>query len=61
MLVRVKKYRSYRGTVNKIAPNILARHFQADLDLFNGEIITYTVGLRPVYSSQRCFIRRSTV
>ncbi|MCY7631442.1 DDE-type integrase/transposase/recombinase, partial [Bacillus altitudinis] len=60
---------------NKIAPNILARHFQADrpnekwvtditefklfgqklylspiLDLFNGEIITYTVGSRPVYS-----------
>ncbi|MEF3087974.1 IS3 family transposase [Bacillus altitudinis] len=74
-MVRVKKYRSYRGTVNKIAPNILARHFQADrpnekwvtditefklfgqklylspiLDLFNGEIITYTVGSRPVYS-----------
>ncbi|TCP60085.1 transposase InsO family protein [Baia soyae] len=28
-LVRIKKYRSYRGTVGKVAPNILARNFQA--------------------------------
>ncbi len=29
-LVRMKKYRSYKGTVGKIAPNILNRNFQAD-------------------------------
>ncbi|TCP60004.1 transposase InsO family protein [Baia soyae] len=28
-LVRIKKYRSYRGNAGKIAPNILARNFQA--------------------------------
>ncbi|HFO0449283.1 TPA: IS3-like element ISBth10 family transposase [Bacillus paranthracis] len=74
-LVRMKKYRSYKGTVGKIAPNILNRNFQAEkpnekwvtditefklfgeklylspmLDLFNGEIITYTIGPRPTYS-----------
>lgn len=74
-LVRMKKYRSYKGTVGKIAPNILNRNFQAVkpnekwvtditefklfgeklylspmLDLFNSEIITYTIGSRPNYS-----------
>lgn len=74
-LVRMKKYRSYKGTIGKIAPNILERNFHAEkpnekwvtditefklfgeklylspiLDLFNGEIITYTIGSRPVYS-----------
>ena len=74
-LVRMKKYRSYKGTVGKIAPNILDRNFKAEkpnekwvtditefklfgeklylspiLDLFNGEIITYTIGSRPTYS-----------
>ena len=74
-LVRMKKYRSYKGTVGKIAPNILERNFTAEepnekwvtditefklfgeklylspvLDLFNGEIITYTIGSRPTYS-----------
>lgn len=74
-IVRMKKYRSYKGTIGKIAPNILDREFQASkpnqkwvtditefklfgeklhlspmLDLFNGEIITYTVESRPVYS-----------
>ncbi len=74
-LVRMKKYKSYKGTVGKIAPNHLDRQFTADapnqkwvtditefklfgeklylspiLDLFNGEIITYTIGLRPTYS-----------
>jgi len=71
----MKKYRSYKVTVGKIAPNILNHDFQADkpnekwvtditefklfgeklylspmLDLFNGEIITYTIGSRPTYS-----------
>lgn len=71
----MKKYKSYKGTVGKIASNILDRNFTADtlnkkwvtditefklfgeelylspvLDLFNGEIITYTIGSRPTYS-----------
>jgi len=70
--VRLKKYRSYRGTVGKIAPNILERNFKAAspnkkwvtdvtefalfgqkrylspiLDLFNGEIISYTISSHP--------------
>lgn len=74
-LVRIKKYKSYKGTVGKIAPNHLDRQFTAGvpnekwvtditefklfgeklylspiLDLFNGEIITYTMGSRPTYS-----------
>ena len=74
-IVRMKKYKSYKGSVGKIAPNILNRQFTADtpnqkwvtditefklfgeklylspvLDLFNGEIITYTIGSRPTYS-----------
>ncbi|MHC0552097.1 IS3 family transposase [Salinicoccus sp. CNSTN-B1] len=74
-LVRIKKYRSYKGSVGRIAPNILNRNFTADapnkkwvtdmtefklfgkklylssvLDLFNGEIITYTISNRPTYS-----------
>lgn len=74
-VVRMKKYKSYKGSVGKIAPNILDRNFTAEapnqkwvtditefklfgeklylspvLDLFNGEIITYTIGSRPTYS-----------
>ncbi|SEM88565.1 Transposase InsO and inactivated derivatives [Paenibacillus sp. OV219] len=74
-IVRMKKYRSYKGNVGKIAPNILERKFSASkpnekwvtditefklfgeklylspmLDLFNGEIIAYTMDSRPVYS-----------
>jgi putative transposase len=74
-IVRMKKYRSYKGTIGKIAPNILDRDFSATkpnekwvtditefrlfgeklyvspmLDLFNGEVITYTIESRPVYS-----------
>lgn len=74
-IVRMKKYKSYKGTVSKIAPNILNRNLTAEapnekwvtditefklfgeklylspvLDLFNGEIITYTIGSRPTYS-----------
>ncbi len=29
-LVRMKKYKSYKGTVGKIAPHILERKFTAD-------------------------------
>ncbi|MED3561606.1 IS3 family transposase [Bacillus xiapuensis] len=74
-IVRMKKYRSYRGDVGKTAPNILDRNFHAErpnkkwvtditefklfgeklylspmLDLFNGEIITYTIDSRPKFS-----------
>lgn len=74
-VVRMKKYRSYKGTVGKTAPNILDRNFRAEkpnekwvtditefkllgeklylspmLDLFNGEIIAYSIDSRPRYS-----------
>jgi transposase InsO family protein len=73
-MVRIKKYRSYRGKVGKIAPNILNRDFNAKkpnqkwltdisvftllgqklyfspmLDLYNGEIISYTLSRRPTF------------
>ncbi|WP_156477384.1 IS3 family transposase, partial [Rossellomorea vietnamensis] len=73
-IVRMKKYKSYKGKVGKVAPNILNRNFRADkpnqkwvtdvtefklfgqklylspiLDLFNGEIITYTLQSRPTF------------
>ena len=31
-MVRMKKYRSYRGEVGKVAPNLLARDFRAEGD-----------------------------
>ncbi len=71
-LIRIKKYRSYRGQVGRIAPNVLMRNFKADkpnrkwatdvtefalfgqkrylspvMDLFNGEIISYTLSKHP--------------
>ncbi|MDA2184786.1 IS3 family transposase [Bacillus cereus] len=74
-VVRMKKNKSYKGKVGRIAPNILERNFHTDapnqkwvtditefklfgeklyvspvLDLYNGEIITYTIGSRPTYS-----------
>jgi putative transposase len=72
--VRPQKYRSYRGGMGKIAPNLLNRDFKAKkphqkwvtditefsikgeklylspiLDLYNGEIITYEIDVRPRY------------
>jgi putative transposase len=71
--VRMKKYKSFKGEVGKIAPNLLERDFKADyphqklvtdvtefhlfgekiylspvLDLYNSEIIFYTIYKRPV-------------
>ena len=71
--VRMKKYRSYKGEIGKIAPNLINRDFHADrpnqkwttditefglfgqklylspiLDMFNGEIISYTIYDNPV-------------
>ena len=72
-MVRAKKYRSYKGEIGKIAPNILERDFKAEapnekwatditefalygtklylspiLDLYNGEIISYSISARPI-------------
>ena len=72
--VRVKKYRSYKGEIGKIAPNLLNRNFKTDkpnqkwvtdvtefslfgtklylspiIDLFNGEIVSYSISERPVF------------
>lgn len=85
-LVRIKKYRSYKGKVGKVAPNILERNFKAEkpnekwvtditefklfgeklylspiLDLYNGEIITYTIGSRPTYSLVSNMLEKSFV
>ena len=74
-VVRMKKYKSYKGKFGKTAPNILARSFHTNapnqkwvtditefklfgeklylspvLDLYNSEIITYTIGSGPTYS-----------
>ena len=71
-MLRQKKYRSYRGEVGKIAPNLLKRDFKAKkpnlkwttdvtefklfgqklylspiMDLFNGEIISYSLSKNP--------------
>lgn len=71
-LVRIKKYRSYKGLNGKIAPNLLQREFKSDtpktrvltdvtefklldtkiylspiLDLFNGEILSYSISKSP--------------
>ena len=71
--VRMKKYKSYKGEIGKIAPNLLERDFKADaprkklvtdvtefhlfgekiylspvLDLYNSELIYYTVYRHPV-------------
>lgn len=68
-VVKVKKYRSYKGQQGKIAPNLLGRDFSTNapcqkwvtdvtefnvrgkklylspiLDLYNGEIVSYTLG-----------------
>lgn len=72
-LVRMKKYRSYKGEIGKIAPNLIQRDFKADapnqkwttditefalfgtklylspiLDMYNGEIISYSISEHPV-------------
>jgi len=74
-MIRIKKYKSYRGKIGNIAPNILARDFKAEkpntkwvtdntefslfgqkvylspiLDLYNGEIISYSISMRPTFN-----------
>ncbi len=74
-MIRMKKYKSYKGDVGKIAPNVLKRDFKAEkpnekwvtditefalcgqkvylspiIDLYNGEIISYSISDRPVFA-----------
>lgn len=81
-LIRVKKYRAWKGEVGKAAPNILGRNFGASkanekwvtdvtefpvqgkklylspvLDLFNREIISYSLSERPVMEMVNTMLR----
>lgn len=72
--VRIRKYRSYKGEIGRVAPNILNRKFKVDkpnekwvtdvtefslfgsklylspiLDLYNGEIVSYSISERPTF------------
>ena len=83
-IVRMKKYKSYKGAFGKAAPNILNRNFKAEkpnekwvtdvtefklfgqklylspiLDLFNGEIITYTLQSRPTFDLVETMLKQS--
>lgn len=83
-LVRIKKYRSYRGEIGHVAPNLLKRNFKAErpyqkwvtdvtefallgqkvylsalLDIFNGEIISYTYDHRPNYALVAQMLQRA--
>lgn len=74
-MIRMKKYKSYKGDVGRIAPNVLKRDFKAEkpdekwvtditefalcgqkvylspiIDLYNGEIISYSISDRPVFA-----------
>ena len=80
--VRMKKYKSYKGEVGKIAPNLLGRDFKADapykkmvtdvtefhlfgskiylspvLDLYNSELIFYTIYRHPVLDMVKDMIK----
>ncbi|AVF37034.1 transposase [Rahnella sikkimica] len=81
-LVRVKKYRAWKGETGRVAPNILRRDFSASkanekwvtdvtefsvqgkklylspvLDLFNREIISYSLSERPVMEMVNTMLR----
>lgn len=83
-IIRVKKYKSYRGEQGRIAPNILERNFKAVIpnqkwatdvtefnvsgnklylspiiDLFNGEIISYDLSERPIFSQIVRMLKKS--
>jgi len=82
--VRLKKYRSYKGTVGRIAPDLLQRDFHSDkpnqkwvtdvteirihghkiyfspiLDLFNGEVISYSIYERPVFTMVESMLKKA--
>ncbi len=83
-IVRMKKYKSYKGAFGKAAPNILNRNFKAEkpnekwvtdvtefklfgqklylspiLDLFNGEIINYTLQSRPTFDLVETMLKQA--
>ncbi|AZA62766.1 IS3 family transposase [Chryseobacterium indoltheticum] len=83
-IIRVKKYKSYRGEQGRIAPNILERDFKTDrpnkkwatdvtefnvlgnklylspiIDLYNGEIISYDLSERPVFTQVVNMLKKS--
>jgi len=82
--LRLKKYRSYRGEVGKVAPNRLNRHFKTAqpntkwatditqfnvqgqklylspiLDLFNGEIVSYSLSKMPDFQLVRDMLQQA--
>lgn len=82
--LRKKTYQSYKGTVGKIAPNLLNRDFKATrpnqkwvtditefkvlgkkvylspiLDLFNGEVVSYTLSLSPTFTATMEMLKKS--
>lgn len=82
--LRKKRYRSYKGQVGKIAPNLLNRNFTATqpnqkwvtdvtefkvlgkriylspiLDLFNGEVVSYSLAGSPTFSSTIEMIKKA--
>lgn len=83
-LVRMKKYKSYKGNVGKVAPNLLDRDFKADspnekwvtditefslngqklylspiLDLYNSEIVSFSITERPVFSQVQTMLTKA--
>ena len=59
---RKSKYKSYRGEVGKVAPNILNREFNVCnekvylspvLDMFNNEILSYSISTSPNFLQTR--------
>ena len=83
-LVRIKKYRSYKGQQGIIAPNLLKRDFKAKkpymkwvtdvtefavagkklyfspiLDLYNSEVISYTISDRPNFNQTMEMLRKA--
>jgi transposase InsO family protein len=52
-VVRPKKYRAFRGTVGRIAPNVLERQFEADApnQKWVTDITEFRVGERKLYLS----------
>jgi len=85
-MVRIKKYRSYKGQQGLIAKNLLNRDFKAEkpyqkwvtditefivggkklflspiLDLYNGEIISFTLSERPTFNHVMEMLKKALV
>lgn len=50
-LVRMKKYKSYKGTIGKVAPNILNSNFKAD-SIYSPDVRKETIKVHD-YRSKR--------